>query len=56
MNAIHKASKLRSTFSNEHNQILFETEQGIRYKVIQIAGYVARKIVSYVRPGETVTK
>ncbi len=39
-------------FENERNEILFETEAGMKYKTIQIAGKLARKIVSFVEVGQ----
>lgn len=53
-NAVRKAKNLKSTFNNENNQMTFETPRGIRYKVIQIAGYMARRIVSHVSIGQEV--
>lgn len=53
-NAVRKAKNLKSTFSNEHNQILFQTHNNIKYKIIQIAGFVARRIVSYVQQDQVV--
>lgn len=53
-NAVRKSKTLKSTFRNENNQMLFETDTGIRYKVIQIAGLLARRIVSYIKPWQEV--
>jgi phosphatidylserine decarboxylase len=39
-------------FENEHNEILLETPGGEKYKVIQIAGFLARRIVDDTKPGE----
>jgi phosphatidylserine decarboxylase len=36
-NAMTKAKKLSATLQNEYNAMLFEREDGIRFKVIQIA-------------------
>lgn len=44
----HKAS-----MDNEQTEILFETESGIKYKVKQIAGLIARRILCYMDEGET---
>lgn len=55
-NAVYNASNLKSTFENENNQIVIRTEQWIQYKIIQIAWYVARRIVSYVQPGDQIKK
>jgi phosphatidylserine decarboxylase len=47
LNAMKNATMLESTLQNEYNAMLFETPQGIRFKVIQIAWFVARRIVPY---------
>ena len=44
----HKAS-----MDNEQTEILFETESGMKYKVKQIAGFIARRILCYMDEGET---
>ena len=41
---------------NEHNAMLFEDPDGERYKVVQIAGLLARRIVDYLEPGEAVAR
>lgn len=41
-------------FENEHNEILMETPSGKKYKVIQIAGFLARRIVDMTKPDEVV--
>jgi phosphatidylserine decarboxylase len=53
-NAMRKAKNLTATLQNEYNALLFERDDGIRFKVIQIAGFVARRIVSYVKKGDAV--
>jgi phosphatidylserine decarboxylase len=55
-NAVKQAKTLESTMVNENNQMTFEHADGSRYTVIQIAGYMARRIVSYIKPGQHVTK
>ena len=42
-----KASK-----DNEQTEILFETKSGMKFKVKQIAGLVARRILCYMKNGE----
>jgi phosphatidylserine decarboxylase len=49
------ASNLEKSLLNEKNEILIQTEFG-KVKVIQIAGYVARRIESFVRKGQIVGK
>ena len=50
--ATRRVNKYGVRFGNESNQMLFETERGTRFKVIQIAGLLARKIVDYIEPGQ----
>ena len=47
----HKAS-----FDNEQTEILFETESGIKFKIKQIAGLIARRILCYMEVGESVER
>lgn len=47
MNAMKDSKNLEATLQNEYNSMLFETSKGVRYKVIQIAWFVARRIVPY---------
>lgn len=56
MNALKKKNAMKITWENEHNEMLFETPYGIRYKVIQVAGKLARKIKSYVKVWQDVTQ
>lgn len=49
--SLDKASEL-----NERNAVLIEGAGGVKVLVIQIAGLVARRIVSYVTAGDSVTK
>ncbi len=53
-NAVQMSNEYGIRFENEHNEILMETPDGKRYKVIQIAGFLARRIVDYTKPGELV--
>ena len=39
---------MKSTLQNEYNAMLFEMDNWVRYRVIQIAGLFARRIVSNV--------
>lgn len=39
-------------FENEHNELLMMTADSSRFKVVQIAGFLARRIVDFVHPGE----
>ena len=53
-NAIVMSNDYGIRFENEHNEIVFETNTGTRYKIIQIAGFVARRIEDYVQPKQEV--
>lgn len=53
-NAVRMSNEYGIRFENEHNELLFETQKGIKYKVIQIAGFVARRIEDYVQPQQRV--
>ena len=53
-NAVSMSNEYGIRFENEHNEMLFETLNGKRYKVIQIAGFVARRIEDYVSPDQSV--
>jgi phosphatidylserine decarboxylase len=56
----HTAGEFRAAFSdqasehNERNMITFEGEGGRRYVMVQVAGYLARRIVCRVWPQETI--
>lgn len=54
MNAMKDSKNLEATLQNEYNSMLFETSQGVRYKVIQIAWFVARRIVPYLNINQEV--
>lgn len=53
-NAISKSESGKIRYQNEHCSILFEAESGYRFKVVQIAGFVARKIHTFVKEGDFV--
>ena len=53
-NAISTDDEGKIRYENEHCAILFETESGFRYKVVLIAGFIARKIEVYVKPNQFV--
>jgi len=52
-NAIVMSNDYGIRFENEHNEMLFETGSK-RYKVIQIAGFLARRIEDYLKPDQEV--
>ena len=47
----HKASK-----DNEQTSVLFEGEKGNKFKIKQIAGWIARRIINYMEPKENVER
>ena len=53
-NAVVMSNEYGIRFENEHNEILLQTPSGKKYKVIQIAGFLARRIVDYTQPNEVV--
>jgi len=53
-NALIQTNEYGFRLENEHNAMLFETADGLKYKVVQIAGLVARRIVDYVEPNQPV--
>lgn len=53
-NALAESNEYGIRFENEHNEILVQTADSNRYKIIQIAGFLARRIEDYVQPEQTV--
>jgi phosphatidylserine decarboxylase len=47
------ASVEKSSLLNEQNALVLETEDRFKMLLVQIAGFVARRIVCYVKPGDT---
>lgn len=47
-NAMKKDPTMKSTLQNEYNAMLFEADNWARYRIVQIAGTMARRIVSFV--------
>ncbi len=47
-NAMKKDPSMKSTLQNEYNAMLFESNNWVRYRIIQIAWAMARRIVSFV--------
>ena len=50
------ASRPGATLENEQTAVLIETDKGQRVLCVQVAGYVARRIVTWLRPGERVAR
>ena len=55
-NAMKTKKGMRSTFQNEYNNMLFWTDEGYQFRVIQIAGFIARRIVPYLSLQDEVTQ
>jgi phosphatidylserine decarboxylase len=53
-NAVLMSNEYGIRFENEHNEFLMQNTSGQKYKVIQIAGFLARRIVDFVHAGQTV--
>jgi phosphatidylserine decarboxylase len=45
---------MKSTFQNEYNNMLYITPEGYKFRIIQIAGKLARRIVSLLEPNDIV--
>lgn len=59
LNAVVGAEKLIATLENEKNEILLEgvvKNEKVRTKIIQVAGFAARRITSFVQEGQTLEK
>lgn len=58
----HTPGEFRAAFRddasehNEHNVVVFDDDSGRRHAIVQIAGYLARRIVCHVRPGEHIDR
>jgi len=55
-NAVMMPNEQISRYENEHNEILIQTDKGLKYKIVQIAGFVARQIDCYVRPQQLISQ
>lgn len=55
-NAMKTDPTMKSTLQNEYNAMLFESDNGVRYRIVQIAWTVARRIVSFVDIEDEVEK
>jgi phosphatidylserine decarboxylase len=53
-NALIKTNRFGLRLENERNDLLFETENGTKYKVVQVAGLLARRIEDFLEPGQEV--
>jgi phosphatidylserine decarboxylase len=50
------ASFDKASSDNERNVVVIEDEAGRRFTVVQIAGLIARRIVSWVKPGDRIRR
>jgi len=50
------ASREKSSLVNEQNALILETEDRFKILLVQIAGFIARRIVCYADTGDTVKK
>ena len=55
-NAMKTDPTMKSTLQNEYNAMLFESDNDVRYRIVQIAWTVARRIVSFVDIEDKVEK
>ena len=49
------ASYERASLVNEHNAVILKREDGVRVMFVQVAGFVARRIVCYLAKGDRLT-
>ncbi len=49
-NALVQTNRFGLRLENERNDMLFETADGMKYKVVQVAGLLARRIEDFVEP------
>ena len=55
LNAVSGASSLNATLENEHTETLIKTKLG-KIKVVQIAGFLCRRIFPFVKKGQKIKK
>lgn len=55
-NAIVMNNEMGIRFENEHNEWLFQENDGSKFKVIQISGFVARRIEDFLKNGQQVER
>jgi phosphatidylserine decarboxylase len=46
----------KATFENEQSGIIMETEKGLKIVFVQVAGLIARRIVSYAKSGDLLNR
>lgn len=55
LNAVSGASNLQAALENEHTEILLQTKYG-KMKILQIAGFLCRRIETFVQKGHKLKK
>lgn len=55
-NALIQTNKYGFRVENERNVLTFEADKGYKYKVVQVAGLVARRIEDYLKPNQEVKR
>jgi phosphatidylserine decarboxylase len=50
------ANQDRASAQNEQNAVLLRTQEGQEISFVQVAGLIARRIVCWVKPGETIKR
>jgi phosphatidylserine decarboxylase len=50
------ANQARASEQNEQNALLLRTPEGQEISIVQVAGLIARRIVCWVKPGETLKR
>lgn len=53
-NALVQTNRFGLRLENERNDMLFETTNGLKFKVVQVAGLLARRIEDFVEPSQQV--
>lgn len=52
----YSANTSRGSLENEKCSMVMDTEKGLSYAVVQVAGLVARRIVCWAEPGDTLVR
>jgi phosphatidylserine decarboxylase len=55
-NALGSDNPYGIRFENEHNEILLQGSDSSKYKLVQIAGFLARRIEDYIQPTQKVSQ
>lgn len=52
----YSANTSRGSLENEKCALVLDTDKGMRYAVVQVAGLVARRIVCWAEPGDSIAR